>query len=92
MEENRIPKRAVYMNLETTRLRGRPRNRWQDEVRDVGRRVGTIMQLSFKFWFLHTTQGKFQCWRVDVRLCCSFLTTMFHVCGYENYKIDIGVF
>jgi len=29
MEENRIPK---SMNLETTRLRGRPRNRWQDEV------------------------------------------------------------
>jgi hypothetical protein len=33
MEENRIPKRVLYMNLETTRLRGRPRNRWQDEVR-----------------------------------------------------------
>ena len=27
MEENRIPKRVLYMNLETTRLRGRPRNR-----------------------------------------------------------------
>jgi 8-oxo-dGTP pyrophosphatase MutT (NUDIX family) len=26
MEENRIPKRVLYMNLETTRLRGRPRN------------------------------------------------------------------
>ena len=25
------------MNLETTRLRGRPRNRWQDEVRKDGR-------------------------------------------------------
>jgi hypothetical protein len=25
------------MNLETTRLRGRPRNRWQDEVREDGR-------------------------------------------------------
>ena len=33
MEENRIPKRVLYMNLGTTRLRGRPRNRWQDEVR-----------------------------------------------------------
>jgi hypothetical protein len=32
MEENRIPKRVLYMNLEPTRLRGRPRNRWQDEV------------------------------------------------------------
>ena len=40
MEENRIPKRVLYMNLETTRLRGRPRNRWQDKVRDDGRIVG----------------------------------------------------
>jgi hypothetical protein len=39
MEENRIPKRVLCMNLETTRLRGRPRNRWQDEVREDGRRV-----------------------------------------------------
>jgi len=36
MEENRIPKTVLYMNLETTRLRGGPRNRWQDEVRDDG--------------------------------------------------------
>jgi len=28
------------MNLEATRLKGRPRNRWQDEVREDGRRVG----------------------------------------------------
>jgi len=27
MEENRIPKRVLYMNMGTTRLRGRPRNR-----------------------------------------------------------------
>jgi hypothetical protein len=40
MEENRIPKRVLYMNLETTRPRGRPRNRWQDEVREDGRIVG----------------------------------------------------
>jgi hypothetical protein len=40
MEENGIPKRVLYMNLETTRLRGRPRNRWQDEVRENGRTVG----------------------------------------------------
>jgi hypothetical protein len=33
MEENRIPKRILYMHLELTRSRGRPRNRWQDEVR-----------------------------------------------------------
>ena len=36
MEENRIPKRVLYMNLGTTRLRGRPRNSWQDEVREDG--------------------------------------------------------
>jgi hypothetical protein len=40
MEENRIPKRVSYMNLESTRPRGRPRNRWQDEVREDGRMVG----------------------------------------------------
>jgi hypothetical protein len=40
MEESRIPKKVLYMNLETTRLRGRPRNRWQDEVRELGRIVG----------------------------------------------------
>jgi hypothetical protein len=40
MEENRTPKRVLYMNFETTSLRGRPRNRFQDEVREDGRIVG----------------------------------------------------
>ena len=40
MEGNRIPKRVSYMNLETTRLRGRPRNRWQEELREDSRIVG----------------------------------------------------
>jgi len=40
MEENRILERILYMNLGTTRLRGRPRNRWQDEVIEDGRIVG----------------------------------------------------
>jgi len=40
MEGNSILKRVLYMNLGATRLRGRPRNRWQDEVREVGRIVG----------------------------------------------------
>ena len=40
MEENRIPIRVSYMNLGTTRLTSRPRNGWQDEVREDGRIVG----------------------------------------------------
>jgi hypothetical protein len=40
MEENRIPKTVLYMNLESTRPRGKPRNGWQDEVREDGRIVG----------------------------------------------------
>jgi hypothetical protein len=39
-EVNRLCKRVLYMNLETTRPKGRPRNRWQDEVRENGRIVG----------------------------------------------------
>jgi len=41
-EWNKIefPKRVLCMNLEATRLRGRPRNRWQDEVRENGRLLG----------------------------------------------------
>ena len=30
------------MNLETSRLRGKPRNRWQDEERKAGTLVGGI--------------------------------------------------
>jgi hypothetical protein len=40
MEGNRIPKRVLYINLESTRPGGRTRNRWQDEVREDGRTVG----------------------------------------------------
>ena len=42
-EETRIPpppKKILYMNSETTRLIGRPRNRWQAGVREDGRLVG----------------------------------------------------
>jgi hypothetical protein len=31
--------KILYMNLEATRLRSRPRNRWQDEVKEDGRLV-----------------------------------------------------
>jgi hypothetical protein len=40
IEDNRNPKRVIYINFETTRFRGRPRNRWQDEVKVNGRIVG----------------------------------------------------
>ena len=39
VEENRIPKRVLYMNLGTTGLRGRARNTWQDQVKEDGRIV-----------------------------------------------------
>jgi hypothetical protein len=38
--ENRIPQKLLYMNLGTTRLRGRSRSRWEDEAREDGRVVG----------------------------------------------------
>jgi hypothetical protein len=40
MEGNRIPKRVLYINLETTRTRCRPRNERQNEVRKDGGIVG----------------------------------------------------
>ena len=40
MEENGILQKVLSMNLETTRLRSRPRNRWQGEVRKDGRLAG----------------------------------------------------
>ena len=40
MEENRITKKSLYVNLETPRLKGGPRSRWLDEVREDGRLFG----------------------------------------------------
>jgi hypothetical protein len=40
LKKNRISKRVLYLNLETTSLRGRLSNRWQDEVREDGTIVG----------------------------------------------------
>jgi hypothetical protein len=39
MEKNRVPKRVLYLNLEPTRPRGRPRNGWQYEMMENGRIV-----------------------------------------------------
>ena len=55
-EENKIPKRVLYMNLGTTRLRGRPRNRWQDEVTEVGRVVGG------EGWQINGRKWNCMCW------------------------------
>jgi hypothetical protein len=38
--ENSITKRVLYRNLGTTGVRGRPRSKWQEEVRENGRIVG----------------------------------------------------
>jgi hypothetical protein len=35
-----VGKYGIICNLETTRLRCRPRNRWEDELREDGRLVG----------------------------------------------------
>jgi hypothetical protein len=41
MVGNRVPKKEYYTLIwKKTRLRGRPRNRWQHEVREDGRIVG----------------------------------------------------
>jgi hypothetical protein len=40
MEQNRIPRRVLCLDLETRRLRSRPRNIWKYEVRENGRLVG----------------------------------------------------
>jgi hypothetical protein len=64
MEENRIPKTVLYMNLESTRPRGRPRNRWQDEVREdrriVGGEEGQEKVYNRQEWkkFLRTTRNR----------------------------------
>jgi hypothetical protein len=34
------PKISLYMNLRSKGPRGKPRNKWQDEVREDGRTVG----------------------------------------------------
>jgi hypothetical protein len=38
--ETEFSNKVLYMNLETTSLRGRARNRWKHEVRENGRLLG----------------------------------------------------
>jgi hypothetical protein len=39
LKKIKFPK-VLYMDLESTRPRGRPRNRWRDEVMEDGKIVG----------------------------------------------------
>jgi len=54
-------KKILYMNLEATRIRGRSRNRWQDEVREDGRLVGgkeRVYNREEQKKFLRTTRNR----------------------------------
>jgi hypothetical protein len=78
MEENmRIPKSVLYVNLGTTELRVRPRNRWQDEVREDGRIVGgegwqekirnreewkMVLRMARNCYILHMSMELINCW------------------------------
>jgi hypothetical protein len=55
MEENRIPKKVLYMNLETTRLSGRPRKTWQDEAREDGR---MLVEKGGRKWSITERNGR----------------------------------
>jgi hypothetical protein len=44
MEENKIPQNVLHINLGTTRLRSRSKNRRQDGVREDGGIVGEVWQ------------------------------------------------
>jgi hypothetical protein len=37
MKDDRTPNKVFYMNLETKKLKGRPINGWQEEVREDGK-------------------------------------------------------
>jgi hypothetical protein len=39
MEEDRIHNKVLYMDLKITNLKGRLRNRWQDEVKGDGKQT-----------------------------------------------------
>jgi hypothetical protein len=65
MEENRIPKRVLYMNLESTRPRGRPRNRWK--VREDGR----MMESSDRRKYITERKGRSSCERQRMFAFCT---------------------
>ena len=98
MEENRIPKRVLYTNLATTRLRGRPINRWQDEMRDDGRIVGEEAWQEKVYnreeWknLLRTARNRrilhmpMECMCVCVCVCvcvCAYTCMQMCICGYS---------
>jgi hypothetical protein len=90
MEENRIPKTALCMNLATRRLRGRPRNRLQDEVSEDGRTVGGEewqgKVYNRKEWkkLLRIARN-----RRILRMPMGWMNECIHIC-YFSYKIIIA--
>jgi hypothetical protein len=97
MEENRIPKRVLYMNLGTTRLRGRPRNRWQDEMRGDGRILGgegwqenvhnreewkKLLRTARNCHILRMTM---ECNGINIYLVCLCERRVLQTCSYKYY-------
>jgi hypothetical protein len=65
-----FPKKVLDMNLETTKLRGRSRNRWQDEVREDGRLVGGKVEKGGKKGYMSERIGRsFREWQGIVAFC-----------------------
>ena len=69
MEENRIPKRVLYMPMATTRLTGRPRNRWQDEVREEWKK---LLRMARNCCILHMPMEWMNEW-IPTFICHSWL-------------------
>jgi hypothetical protein len=74
MEGNRIPKRVLYMNW-GTRLRGRPRNRLQDEVREDG---GIVGAQGWQEKYITERNGRISCERQGIVAFCT--------CQWNEYK------
>jgi len=55
-----------------------------------GHLMTVTMQLSFKFWFLHTTEGKFQCQTIDVSLYCTYRPPCFLFVDSEIIKLTLA--
>ena len=100
IEENRILKRVLCMNFGTTSLRGRPRNKWQDEVREDGRIVGegwqekvhnreewkTLLRTARNSHILHMPMEWMNEWIKTVTLH-SMNSMLIHIVNYTRYDV-----